>query len=152
MNGADAPPAPAAPAFVAADTFGGAKFGYVFKMGEMGLGYYADALAADTLIEGAASQLVSKMPREQLRTMLADVSDGAAPAAADSAAADAAAAQPPAEPFDDIRQAGGDVMALWTLARQDNRSELSAQLKALGFKSLRARQRLEAELKAWRGY
>ena len=52
-EGAFAEPAPkrmaadaAAVGFTAAGAFGGAKAGYVFKMGEMGLGYYRDTSAA----------------------------------------------------------------------------------------------------------
>ena len=45
--------------------------------------------------------------------------------------------------------AGGDLPTLAGLANGDSRTELTAALKALGFKGLRTRQELEQELRAW---
>ena len=56
-----------------------------------------------------------------------------------------------ADCIEEVRQAGGDMPSLAALARQSGaRTELTAALKALGFKGLRSRQQIEAELKKWR--
>jgi hypothetical protein len=99
--------------FVASGAFRGARAGFVFKAGEAGLGYYADALAPAVVSAAAV-----------------DVSEKAS------------------SPLDELRAAGGDVAQLAQLAHV-SRTELTGALKALGFKGLRTRQRLEEELKAW---
>jgi hypothetical protein len=51
----------------------------------------------------------------------------------------------------ELRLAGGDVPRLAAMAKDAReRSELTAELKRLGFKGLRTRQKLTEELKEWR--
>ena len=49
----------------------------------------------------------------------------------------------------ELSLAGGDLAALGALAAGDSRTDLTTALKALGFKGLRTRQEMEAELKTW---
>ena len=48
----------------------------------------------------------------------------------------------------ELEGAGGDLVALVELARENKSSTLAAALKELGFKSLRKRQQLQKELEA----
>ena len=123
-------PAPvAAPKFVAAGAFDGARPGFVFKMGDQGLGYYFDAVGLESALEGLPSDQFKEL-RQNLAAV--DVSDSSEPSL-----------------LDELTAAGGDVKVLAQMAKVD-RTALTAKLKELGFKGLRTRQRLEAELKEWK--
>lgn len=58
--------------------------------------------------------------------------------------------EPTVSALDEVVAAGGDLRALAALAQGDERAELTAALKELGFKGLRTRSKIEAELKSWR--
>jgi hypothetical protein len=71
--------------------------------------------------------------------------------AAGVAAADTVPPPPAESPLEEVTRAGGDVRALAALVAEGNRTELTAALKALGFKALGPRNRIEKELKALLG-
>lgn len=106
--------------FEAADAFNGARLGYVFKMGDSGLGYYADGVSPADLARAAEVE-----------------------AARAKALADAAEIR---KLLDELSLAGGDMPALVALAKEQQRPELTAQLKQLGFKGLATRKKIEAGL------
>ena len=62
---------------------------------------------------------------------------------------DEGSAQGAASALQQLSLAGGDIPTLAALATGDSRSELTTALKALGFKGMRARVQMEAELKQW---
>jgi hypothetical protein len=106
--------------FEAADAFGGARPGYVFKMGDSGLGYYADGVSPADIARAA-----------EVEAARAKELEGAAETR---------------KLLEELSLAGGDMPALVALAKEQQRTELTAQLKQLGFKGLATRKKIEAGL------
>lgn len=92
--------------------------------------------SADSVIKHEASEAVPPPPSANATAAL-DVTD--APEPADGLT----------ERLRDLTLAGGDLATLGALAVGESRTDLTTALKALGFKGLRTRQELEAELKTW---
>ena len=105
-------------------SFAGARRGYVFKSGDQGLGYYLDAEAS-----------IRDLSIDDLNALRASAVE---------------AVDEDAKLLDELKASGGDLRKLAGLARTGDRSALTNELKKLGYKGLRTRQALEAQLKKWR--